>query len=1033
MNKQPLGNPTSNTHASLFTAPSPAEEHSSDTNTVVLAPASTSSSSPSTPQVSTPSSHQSTTALNLDNISGIDTEITMDTARENKSGGDSVGTDALKSQQERPASTLDVVNDTAKTELDPSQTQLAQQKKKKKQPQCSRHGKKNDKRCSTKKASKKGKEENSSEDSSSEETSESESSDSSDSSDSDSEDEREKRKKKKKALKKREKKKVKARKRKSKKKYDFSSDESSSGSDSDSESDSEEEKRPRKRKSKKSKKAEESSEEEEEGTTDAMPETSTDEDLETKLRNQLAQLQMAKIAQQAGLATSSTPGQTMKKSKSRKKAKKAGKRASTLEFKRVDQLWDTNIHNFKLTESTEEKVDEYDQYVFTVRRKFDYDNKYRKTVVDVKSKLLRDALQEVMKDVKSVSLVEETPSVDPNMLFLYLEELKIHFRKTLKAQLRKEKKKKQKKRISLQIAHCKLLACYLDEDYEETKKTLYPMLKAGNITFDLLWALFKPNTIAFTPTYGSNDDPRCFKVDYATKESNLLRGEWYCIEGRYLEYDGKIFGLGDFEVHVEAFKGPRKITSLATYPLQYHNDPEGVKKQLIERGKKFVALQGMNYRFHKGLAFLKKKKAIAKVNINGRVMVDPAIFRRVNPNYPISYLKRKEDEDPFNSKEDSDDECSCCGGSDSESEGLVEGVEGPLNYGEQNSDSERTRIKVFVDRNDKVQVVHVPVDENGNEIVTENLDSMELQDGSANTFTEEELLIASPVVLGFAFSEKLWLEFSLSGIKEIEWNDEAFSSLVLPHHIKQNLRGLVSSHKFHAAKTIDDVVQGKGRGLNVVLHGPPGVGKTLTAEGIAEYLKCPLYAVSAGELGTDSRMLEGELNKIMDVAHSWGAVLLLDEADVFLERREVHDIHRNALVSIFLRLLEYYQGILFLTTNRVETFDEAFQSRIHMGIKYENLTRNARKEVWQQFVGKVRRVEGQDIVEFKDSDFVELSKKVLNGRQIKNAVKVAQSIALSEETPFSMKHIARVLDVAEDFDADLKGGNGYRDAMRQYT
>lgn len=76
--------------------------------------------------------------------------------------------------------------------------------------------------------------------------------------------------------------------------------------------------------------------------------------------------------------------------------------------------------------------------------------------------------------------------------------------------------------------------------------------------------------------------------------------------------------------------------------------------------------------------------------------------------------------------------------------------------------------------------------------------------------------------------------------------------------------------------------------------------------------------VSAGELGTDSRYLEAELQKILDICHAWGAILLLDEADVFLEKRDMHNIHRNALVSIFLRQLEYFQGILFLTTNRVE-------------------------------------------------------------------------------------------------------------------
>ena len=168
-----------------------------------------------------------------------------------------------------------------------------------------------------------------------------------------------------------------------------------------------------------------------------------------------------------------------------------------------------------------------------------------------------------------------------------------------------------------------------------------------------------------------------------------------------------------------------------------------------------------------------------------------------------------------------------------------------------------------------------------------------------------------------------------------------------------------------------------------MLHGPPGTGKTLTAEGIAELLKCPLYMVSAGELGTNPRELEAELNKILDIAHSWGAVLLLDEADVFLEKRTIQDIHRNALVSIFLRLLEYFQGILFLTTNRVETFDDAFQSRIHVALRYGDLTTKAKRTVWKMFLDKVRAKDGVEIEHFKESDYDKLARHILNGRQVR--------------------------------------------------
>jgi len=714
----------------------------------------------------------------------------------------------------------------------------------------------------------------------------------------------------------------------------------------------------------------------------------------------------------------------------------------TLEFKRVDQVYDMKIHDWTLVESNKEQKDEFD-CVFTVRRRLDWDGKYKETQIDVKSKILRNSLQEVFKDCKSMSLVEETPQIDPHTLFHYYDELSRFVKKTLKSKLKKAKKSKVKKQLKQQIAQCKLLLTYIDEDYEATRKALRPMLKAGTITYDLVWALFKPNTIAYTPTYTNKDDPRCFKVDSTYEYESWMTGQKsWVVDGRYLEYDGKAFGLGDHQVSIPAFKGHKKITSLATYPLKYHPDPEAIKAQLIARGKKFVSLQGMNYRAQKGIAYMKHKNNVIRFNINGRVMIDPAIFRRINPNYPFSYLKQDEfNEEGGEEDNDSDSEdCDC------------------VSNDEVEEDTDRLRLVMWKDKKGKKHPIHVfqsEIDkENGRSTQSQLEDSKEGPEAKRQVFTEEELLIASPVVLGFAFSEKRWLEFSLSGIDEIQWNSEAFSSLVLPARIKQNLKGLVSSHRFNAARTIDDVIQGKGKGLNVVLHGPPGVGKTLTGESIAEYLKCPLYAVSAGELGTNSRTLETDLNRIMDITHSWGAILLLDEADVFLEARQPHDIMRNSLVSVFLRLTEYYQGILFLTTNRVETFDEAFQSRIHMGIRYENLSSKARREIWKWHIGKVEsmcdaeekkekeKVEAGDeavsksgelVRPFSEANFDELSKRVMNGRQIKNTVKTSQSIALSEKTPFSMEHVKRVLESVDAFEDDMRGGMGYREAMRQYT
>ncbi|KAI1499239.1 hypothetical protein F5X99DRAFT_291061 [Biscogniauxia marginata] len=730
-----------------------------------------------------------------------------------------------------------------------------------------------------------------------------------------------------------------------------------------------------------------------------------------------------------------------------------------LDFKRVDHVWDSQLHNYKLQDTAEASHNsQYDEYLFHVRRTFDWEGKYKTTVVDIKCKKLREALQDVIGNIKGVSLVDETPKLDPNILFLYLEDLRSymgHLKKLdLKGETHKERKKAQKW-TNDKRRHLKVLIKYLDKDYAQTKKSLYPMLENGLITFDLLWALWKPNTLVYTTMYSSVDQPRVFKVEVAEKQYSVLRGEFYYVEGKYLEYDGKQFGYGSTSYEIPEFRGARKITSLGCYPLKYHKNEAQLRKDLIERGKKFVSLGGVHYKSHHGMAYYKKKKSIIKVNINGRIMVDPAIHRRINPNYPVSLVRPKDHDVISDDEDDSGGEAGCCcSDSDEGDDGNNQDLQGD----DEDDDKVKFVTKVFQDPKGKVHKARVPkslidtdnpkekldkVDskgENDDEKVTPENDEVdeEVHESKATlpAFADEEYLIASPVVLGFAFPEKLWLEFTVSGVKEISWNEGAYDSLVLEPKTKDIVKALVESHKYHAAESIDDVIQGKGKGLVAVLHGPPGTGKTLTAEGISELLKCPLYMVSAGDLGTDPRYLEAELQKILDICHAWGAILLLDEADVFLEKRNMQDIHRNALVSIFLRQLEYFQGILFLTTNRVQTFDDAFQSRIHIALPYNSLDTKAKKAVFRIFIERARQVAANTtnlhVSTFTEADYNDLARNDLNGRQIKNTVGTAQALAVQQGEPLSMRHIRQVLDVQQKFERDLRGGPGYQDAMRNY-
>lgn len=292
------------------------------------------------------------------------------------------------------------------------------------------------------------------------------------------------------------------------------------------------------------------------------------------------------------------------------------------------------------------------------------------------------------------------------------------------------------------------------------------------------------------------------------------------------------------------------------------------------------------------------------------------------------------------------------------------------------------------------------------------------KDHENGEMSDEDLLIANAVVRGYSMTAKKFLEFCLDKLSPIEWNTKCFEQLVLDPSTKKTVQALVSTHSRRKAEPteaeFDDVVKGKGQGLVCVLHGPPGVGKTLTAECVAEYVQRPLFMVSSGDLGVSSEQLDTQLTSIMDMTSTWRAVLLIDEADIFLEQRALHDLHRNAMVSVFLRVLEYYTGILFLTTNRVATFDDAFKSRIHIPIRYTDLDTASRLQIWRNFASKV-----PGGVEISEKEFAKLADHDLNGRQIKNVVKAAESLAHFDGVKLDYKQLLQVTKIQARFEKDL--------------
>ncbi|KJR86917.1 uncharacterized protein SPSK_01434 [Sporothrix schenckii 1099-18] len=319
--------------------------------------------------------------------------------------------------------------------------------------------------------------------------------------------------------------------------------------------------------------------------------------------------------------------------------------------------------------------------------------------------------------------------------------------------------------------------------------------------------------------------------------------------------------------------------------------------------------------------------------------------------------------------------------------------------------------------------------------------------------TDEDYLICRRNVVAFLLDQKLWVYYCvISNLREIAWKADPFNSLQLSSDKKRLVHRLVKGFDGGSkADMYDDLIEGKGKGLIFLLHGAPGLGKTLTAESVSESTRRPLYHVSTGELSIEVKDLEKQLSEIFRLGARWNAVVLLDEADVLMSQRTTQDLRRNAIVAVFLRMLEYYRGMLFLTTNRHDDFDNAFYNRIHVTIEYGELTKEWRANIWREHVQRACRrnkdplmwcndveaeadagplrpapdatskeatskeatskdVDGADGPPLDPVLFSTLGEVHSNGRDIKNYVRTSLAFAHSEKEDLGLEQVLIVLE-----------------------
>ncbi|PYH93980.1 hypothetical protein BO71DRAFT_326389 [Aspergillus ellipticus CBS 707.79] len=625
------------------------------------------------------------------------------------------------------------------------------------------------------------------------------------------------------------------------------------------------------------------------------------------------------------------------------------------------------------------------------------------------------------------------------------------------------------------------------------------------VFFADLWHLFRPGTEVI-----ASDGKQVYRVVQVTSPPHRVTPAWQryntpadkqgkaplsvtCI---YIDFDGKSLGPVSRVFDFKRFEGARDVTALDVYPLQLRplrradysatewKEIEAItpaertkryREHLIARGRQFLAVAGVKHMFYAGptLGVRDEVESQVVVDFETAFAVDDPEQQAWKPALEtlLGSSPATEEVDDYHLKRC---QASCCRMDHVHDDTYVDG--------KQRAEYINSLLPKTEDAEDQPSIAILP------------RSLRELRGSVRGTLavSPEELLIMSYRVFAFVLRSRKWGKFldltyltevhrpksipgAVEGLAPTQSKDQdessnVFSRLVLDKKHKHMIESLVAQH-FRDKKSASDhseqvdIVRGKGKGLILLLHGAPGVGKTSTAEGIAELFQKPLFQITCGEaaltmivgdLGTTAKEVEKALETTFALANRWDCVLLLDEADVFLAQRTKEDFQRNGLVAVFLRVMEYYAGILFLTTNRVGDFDEAFTSRIHVSLYYPELSAGMTVDVFElnlnlireRFRQKGRRIEieSMKIASFASQHHEKHRDARWNGRQIRNACQTALALAEFEAqgnnrhevlkpeavVTLSVEHFETVRDAYIEFTRYIDELYGVNAARRAY-
>ncbi|KAI9659890.1 MAG: hypothetical protein M1821_001242 [Bathelium mastoideum] len=572
--------------------------------------------------------------------------------------------------------------------------------------------------------------------------------------------------------------------------------------------------------------------------------------------------------------------------------------------------------------------------------------------------------------------------------------------------------------LSVRISHIQCLCDFIQEELCETIELRAKIANGTlhNISFENLWHLVEPGDIIVSKNHGYDQLYKVYSVtggqirrrprtsdelrELERQKQNILLptplnpfedgydfdyegsspGTWtpFRVDCYMLAYNGVHIRPVEECKKIKRYVGERRISELPLYPVRFHPEKEELLQKMEERGKKFLACSG--HKSYEGMT-LGMSRDESREEIESDVYIDFVEYDRIHQkrNYSVGRLLR--------------------------------------------STQDLSEVQEHFAGHDMLYLSGHEVDQRlADDFMAANHTLLERVEVKEFDNSPDNLRLMPHTVVGYAFKLRQWFKLDIDLVKDIdkaspEAERFAFEDLVIPERYRKLLVALVENHvsgkqrreqklkaKELSVMTQIDLVRSKGLGLIILLHGPPGSGKTSTAETIAAYTKRPLYSITCGDIGLEPATVEHSLSQHTRLADKWGCVLLLDEADVFLMQRNWENTQRNALISVFLRQLEYYPGILFLTTNRPGVLDEAFKSRIHIALKYPKIDLESTKAIWRNVMNRLERDNQKSVIkvqfnrevllEFAESHYQRREKDGLewNGRQIRNAFQTALAL-----------------------------------------